>query len=325
MPKITYHHLTKDERDLVAVLCGEGRSLREIARRLGRDPGTISRELSRNAPPIHTGYYLPHKAQARAVARARMSRTHARLRDRWVRAYVIRQIRRGWSPELIAGRLSRLRPNQTISHEAIYQWIYTDARQFIPFLVRGNRKRERRGYSRKHQKSHIPGRISIRERPKRVERRKEVGHWESDTAVSRQSKVALQASVERKTRYAKLARLPRKTARETSTAINRRLSRYPMKMRRTFTYDNGSENTEHERVNRVLGTRSYFCDPFASWQRGTNENTIGLVRRCLPKKTDFATISSKKLRKIEYWLNHRPRKCLKYRTPAEAFKDECCT
>lgn len=325
MPKTTYQHLTKDERDLIAVFRSEGRSFREIARCLGRDPGTISRELRRNAPPIHRGYYLPHRAHARYVERNQARARRPRLKEPRIRRYVRDRIRAGWSPEIIAGRWAVLHPDAAVSYEAIYQWIYTEARDLIPYLVRAHRKRLRRGYSRKHLKSHIPGRISIKERPRIVERRRQVGHWESDTAVSRRSKVALQASVERKTRYTKLAKLPRKTAHETSKAINRRLSRYPQKVRRTFTYDNGPENTEHERVNRILGTRSYFCDTFASWQRGTNENTIGLVRRFLPKKTDFATVSSKKLRKIERWLNNRPRKCLKYRTPAEAFKAECCT
>lgn len=321
----SYRHLTKEERDLITVWKSEGRSLREIARHLGRDPGTISRELRRNAPPIYTGYYLPHKAQERATLRNRETHRRSRLKEPRIKRYVQKRIKAGWSPEITAGRWSRLHPESTISHEAIYQWIYEEARELIPFLVRAHRKRQRRGYSRKHRKSHIPSRISIRERPKRVERRQEVGHWESDTAVSRRSKVALQVSVERKTRYSKLAKLRRKTAHETSTALNRRMNRYPSKMRKTFTYDNGTENTEHERVNQVLGTRSYFCEPFHSWERGTNENTIGLVRRFLPKKTDFAKVSDKDLRKIERWLNNRPRKCLKYQTPAEVFKDECCT
>lgn len=325
MPKKTYHHLTKEERDLIAVLKSEGKSLRDIARRLRRDPGTISRELRRNAPPIHRRYYLPHRAHARYLERNRERAHRLRLKEPRVRRYVRERIRAGWSPELTAGRWSRLHPEQTISHEAIYQWIYTDARDLIPFLLHAHRKRQRRGYSRKHRKSHIPARIPLSERPKAVEARRVVGHWESDTAVSRQSSAAMQVSVERKTRYTKLAKLERKTAGAAATALNRRLSQYPQKVRRSITRDNGSENTDHVRVNATLGTRSYFCAPFHSWERGTNENTIGLVRRFLPKKTDFATISDKDLRKIEYWLNHRPRKCLDYLTPAEVFKDECCT
>lgn len=325
MPTTTYRHLTETERDLIAVLNSEGTSLRDIARSLGRNPGTISRELRRNAPPIRRGRYLPHRAHARYVERNRSRAQRLRLKERRIRAYVRQRIRAGWSPELTAGRWSRLHPEQPISHEAIYQWIYADARDLIPFLVRAHRKRQRRGYSRRHTKAHIPARIPITERPKVIETRRQAGHWESDTAVSRQSPAALQVTAERKTRYSKLAKLDRKTASACATALTRRLSRYPRHLRRTITRDNGSENTDHLRVNRVLGTRSYFCVPFHSWERGTNENTIGLVRRFLPKKTDFATISSRDLRRIERWLNHRPRKCLDYRTPAEAFRDECCT
>lgn len=317
MPK-PYKHLTNHERDLLSVLKSKGHKIREIARALNRDPGTISRELNRNAPPLHTGYYLAHKAQERATKRAVASRTHKRLKDDKIRRYVRRRIKHGWSPELIAGRLKKLHPNLSISHEAIYQWIYADARELIAFLLRANRNRKRRGYSRRHKKTHIPERISIRERPAQVQLRQEAGHWETDTAVSRQSLAALQVSVERKTRITKLGKLARKGAREMSTALTRRLIRYPKSFRLSITYDNGSENTEHVRTNKILGTQSYFCEPFHSWERGTVENTIGLVRRFFPKKTDFAKVSKNKINAVERWLNHRPRKCLGFLTPLEA-------
>lgn len=325
MPKRTYRHVTKEERDLIAVLTSEGKSLRDIARTLGRDPGTISRELRRNAPPIHRGYYLPHRAHARYLDRNRERARRLRLKGPRVRWYVRARLQAGWSPELTAGRWSHLHSEQPISHEAIYQWIYAEAKEFIPCLVRAHKKRQRRGYSRKHQKSHIPDRIPITERPREVAGRRVAGHWEADTAVSRQSKAALQVAAERKTRLTRLTKLERKGAHEMRVGLTRRLSRFPKRLVRTITYDNGSENTDHGTTNEVLGTRSYFCAPFHSWEKGTVENTIGLVRRFLPKKTDFATVSSKDLQKIERWLNHRPRKCLNFRTPAEAFRDECCT
>jgi IS30 family transposase len=151
------------------------------------------------------------------------------------------------------------------------------------------------------------------------------GHWETDTAVSRKSKVAIQVSIERKTRYTKLAKLKSKSSREMSKALARRLARVPKRLRKTITYDNGSENVEHERTNKILGTKSFFCKPYHSWEKGSVENDIGIVRRFLPKKTDFAIVSSKDLRTRERWMNNRPRKCLNYLTPAEAWKDECCT
>lgn len=319
---MTYTHLSEDERDTIAVLRSEGQTLRSIARTLKRNPGTISRELKRNAPPVHTGYYLPHKAHERAVQRNSNRAKRARLKDGRIRGYTRRQIKAGWSPELIAGRWSALYPKNTVSHEAIYQWIYEDARDLIPYLVRAHKKRQRRGYSRKHKKSHIPNRIAISARPKEAEKRRVAGHWETDTAVSRQSKAALQVTTERKTRYTRIAPLPAKTARAMRIGLTRRLARVPRGLRKTITYDNGTENTDHETTNRILGTQSYFCEPYHSWEKGTVENTIGLVRRFLPKKTDFAIVSSKDIRTIERWLNNRPRKCLHFLTPAEAMRVE---
>lgn len=319
MPK-TYQHLTIHERDLLAVLRSQGQSLRQIATTLGRDPGTVSRELRRNAPPIHTGYYLAHKAQQRSAERNCLSRSHRRLKHAGIRRYVANRLQRGWSPELIAGRLQLRRSASSISHEAIYQWIYAEARHLIPCLVRAHRRRKNRGYSRRHRKSHIPERVSIRKRPPHILTRRQVGHWETDTAIARASGAALQVTVERKARYTRLAKLTQKGSREMSLALTRRLRRYSRSLRRSITYDNGSENTEHLRTNRMLGTRSYFCEPYHSWERGTVENTIGLVRRFFPKKTDFAMISTNKIQAVERWLNHRPRKCLGFKTPAEVFK-----
>ena len=319
MPK-PYQHLTNHERDLIAVLRSQGKSLRQIATTLGRDPGTVSRELRRNAPPVYTGYYLAHKAQQRAEERNRLSRSHRRLKNDRIRRYVATQLQRGWSPELIAGRLKLRHPYHAISHEAIYQWVYTDARALIPCLVRAHRRRKNRGYSRRHRKSHIPKRVSIRKRPAHILRRRQAGHWETDTAISRRSRTALQVTVERKARYTRLAKLPQKGSREMSLALTRRLRYYAQGLRRSITYDNGSENTEHLRTNRRLGTRSYFCEPYHSWERGTVENTIGLVRRFFPKQTDFATISKSRIQAVERWLNHRPRKCLGFETPAEVFE-----
>ncbi len=324
IPK-TYEHLDTNERDLLAVLKSKGKSLREIAQILKRSPSTLSRELKRNAPPVYTGYYLPHKAQERADKRNCESHRRPRLKSDSVRQYVEKHIRLGWSPELIAGRLAIEHPRLSISHEAIYQWIYQEAPHLILSLVRAHRKRKHRGYSRKHKTSHIPERTSIRERPKAVLKRLHIGHWETDTISCRKSYQAVQVTVERKARYAQVAKLKTKSARAMSIALTRRLSRYPRELRLSITYDNGPENAEHIRTNKILGTCSYFCEPFHSYERGTVENTIGLVRRFLPKKTNLAKISQVHLSKIEYWLNNRPRKCLGFKTPAEVFDAECCT
>lgn len=318
MPK-TYEHLSEDERDRLSVFRAQKLSLREMARQLGRNVGTISREFKRNAAPSYQGCYLAHRAQGRADARKETGHLRERLRDPRLRGYARRQLGRGWSPERIAGRWKALGRGR-ISHEAIYQWVYAQARDLIPYLVRAHRRRLRRGHSSKHKSSHIPSRTPISERPTSVLNRRQAGHWEADTIVSRQSPAALQVLVERKTRHTRLRKLAARGAAEMRKAMNRSLSRYPKHLLLSCTYDNGSENVQHERVNRTLGTKSYFCEPFHSWEKGSVENAAGLVRRHLPKKTDFAMVSADRIKRTERWINGLPRKCLGFKTSAEAWR-----
>lgn len=320
-----YKQLRVDERDMIGALKASGKSIGYIGKLLGRDKSTISRELRRNGPPIHTGYYLSHKAHERSVVRRSKSRQIARLKSVEIKEYVSSKLALFWSPELIAGRLQIEHPGLEISHEAIYQWIYNDAKEYTPYLIRKHPNRWKKGRSRKHQKVHIPCRIGIDERPGHIDKRLQCGHWESDTAVSRQSKAALNIMTERKTRLSLIDKLERKDAKEVRATIIRRLSRKPKSMRRTITYDNGSENVCHVMVNNHVGTKSYFCNPYHSWEKGSVENTIGIVRWFLPKKTNFANVSNEQIKNIENWLNNRPRKCLNFMTPNEAYKLECCT
>ena len=315
-----YTHLTKEERDMIAVLRAKGVTLSDIARELSRHKSTISRELDRNAPPTNKGYYLSHKAQERAFNRWSATHKRERLKSQEIREYVESRLKKGWSPEIIAGRLSLEEPGKAISYEAIYQYIYEARKELVPCLVRRHMKRMKKGHSRKHQKSHIPNRISISERPEVVEKRRRIGDWENDTIVSRQSKVAINVLTDRKSRATFLKRLQQKTSEETKLAILGSLGKYPANYRYTITYDNGSENTEHEEINKVLDIKSYFCEPYHSWEKGTVENTIGLIRRWIPKKTDLANVSEIEIADIESWLNNRPRKCLNYKTPSEVFE-----
>jgi IS30 family transposase len=318
--KQRYQHLSTEERDQIAILKHQGHSLRAIARVLGRDPATLSRELKRNAPPIRCGYYLPHKAQARAQARRQEAVRRPRLKTSRLRAYTRRQLKRGWSPELIAGRIRCLHWPEHISPEAIYQWVYTESRDLIPCLARAHRRRLRRGYTRKYAESRIPGRVSITRRSALADARRQLGHWEADTLISRRSAAALGLAVERKTRYSRLRRLARKQAAEMRRMLTRSLRRYPKQLRRSLTYDNGLENAQHQEINQALGTKSYFCRPYTSQEKGTVEHMAGLVRRFFPKGTDFDMLSSVQIQAVERWLNHRPMKCLDFFTPAEAFR-----
>lgn len=320
--KNTYKQLSCEERDKIAILRARGLSIRDIAQIIGRDKSTICRELRRNKAPIYN-VYLPHKASTRAKARKRQAGKRPRLKNPMIEEYVITKLRLGWSPEQIAGRLSKDHPGLSISHEAIYQYIYNrDTRKKIDLalcLARAHKKRKFFGQSHRHTKSHIPSRISIEKRPKYINKRAQPGHWEVDTIISRQSKKALAVSLERSSRMLQISKLSAKTSRSLGAALTNRLNRYPQRLRRTITYDNGSENVEHQKINESLGTKSYFCNPFHSWEKGSVEYSIGLIRRFLPKKTDFAIINYHQVRKIENLLNTRPRKCLNFQTPVEAF------
>ena len=317
-----YQQITQDERDLIAHLHAKGLSRSEIARGIGRNKSTVSRELRRNGSGVYD-VYLAHKAQARASIRKQESGQRPRLKNKRIKRYVIRKLKAGWSPEQISGDLKENHPQLRISHEAIYQFVYDKETlktiNLKACLPRANRIRRPRGHSRKHTKSRIPRRVSIDERPKYIDKRKQIGHWESDSMISRASKASVVVILERATRYVKLAKVKTNQARHVSSAINRRLGRLPGLARRTITYDNGSENIEHERINKVLGTTSYFCNPYHSWEKGSVENTVGLVRRFLPKKTDIAKITKEQIKQIENRLNHRPRKCLNFKTPYQLF------
>jgi IS30 family transposase len=319
-----YKHLSCEERDKIAVLRARGCSYGSIARAIDRDKTTVFRELNRNRSPVYN-VYLPHKADGRAKERKSISGERPRLKNRIIRRYVIAKLKLGWSPEQISGKIRKKYPERSISYEAIYQYIYDKKTRkrvnLAVYLPRAHKKRKLFGQGHHHKnKIHIPRRVSIDERPKHIAKRAQAGHWEADTVISRQSKKALAVSIERKSRMIHIEKLTAKKSRRLVKAITGRLNRYPKELRRTITYDNGSENVEHEKINNMLGTKSYFCNPFHSWEKGSVENAIGLVRRFLPKKTDFAIITHDQVRKIENLINNRPRKCLNYQTPREVMK-----
>jgi IS30 family transposase len=313
-----YKHLSKKERDKLAVLYGQGKSLRQIGVVLGRPPSTILRELKRNGQ-YHRRVYLPHKAQGRAVRRRHSTHARPRLLSHALRIEVERLLLKGWSPELISGRLKR-KGAFCVSHEAIYQWIYKEAPHLIGSLVRSRPTKVKRGFSKRRRRIRIPQRVSIQERPAAVNTRKEPGHWETDLVVG-QGRQALQVAVERATRLTRLSKTPDKTAPASSRALEKILEPVPLVLRKSVTYDNGLENADHVRLQERLGIKSYFCEPYHSWEKGTVENTNGLIRRFLPKRTDLSAVPDQKIQEIEEWLNERPRKCLGFKTPAEAVKE----
>ena len=317
---ISYKQLTQSEREQIAGLLSEGYSLGDIAKTLGRNKGTISRELARNSAPEYRRY-TPCRAHARACERKIAANTHERLKNDFIRQYVMDGLEQGWSPEQIAGRIRIDHPGYSVNHEAIYQYIYHPQNpsrlEMINLLRRAHKKRRNKSIGRKVRKNKIPNRIPIDDRPQSVENRYRYGHWEGDSMVSRKSKAALNTLAERKSRLVLITKLPGKGAAETNKAIINRLKKLPASGRQTLTLDNGTENAKHEQLSAKLGIKCYFAHPYSSWERGTNENLNGLIRWYLPKGTDFSKITPEQIARIEYLINSRPRKCLGYKTPLE--------
>lgn len=315
-----YKHLSFEERDRIDELRHLGYTITGIALALGRSKGTISRELRRNSSQTYD-LYRSSRAHDRAVKRKCEAGQRPRLKNDQVVTYVRAMLSEDWSPELIAGKIGKALPKQSISHEAIYQYIYhpkTNGREeLIGQLVRGHRKRKSKGIGRKERKTKIPNRVSIAERPVSADNRSRYGHWEGDSIVSRRSLWALNSLVERKSRLLFLTRIKRKTAEQTMETVIQRLQVLPVKARLTLTMDNGTENARHEDITKAIGIRCYFADPYASWQRGANEQVNGLVRRYFPKGTDLSKITDEQVAWVESRINNRPRKCLGYKTPNE--------
>ena len=316
-----YRHVSRDERGKIMFMSRWGKNCSEIAALLGRHRSTIRRELRRNVSQ-YDSCYADESAQIWADRRRERASHRGRLRDAGIRSYVEEKLAVGWSPELIAGRIRLDLPGSSVSHETIYQYIYhlepPERQVYIDCLARSHRRRRKRGTGKGQRKSRIPNRISIADRPKAVAQRKQMGHWEGDSMVSSRNTTVLYSLVERRTRLVKLVRVRGRDGKRTAAAIIRRLGPLPARARRTLTMDNGFEHRHHERITAAIDIRCYFCDPYAAWQRGTNENRNAMVRRYFPKGTDFARLTRAEIDRVESVLNNRPMKCLGYRTPLEA-------
>lgn len=316
--KKQYKQITIDERDLIAIHRANGFSMNDIAKMLGRNKSTISRELTRNSAK-QSKTYLPHQAQKRAQIRKKQAAMKEELKCHKIRNFVKNKLKDGWSPEIIAGTLASGSQKFKISHESIYLYIYKKRPDLVQYLARAHRKRFKRVPKSNKKINRIPNRISIDQRPEEINNRTEFGHWESDAIVSKQSKVALSVSIERISKLVKIKKIKQNKASMFSKAVIRRMKGLPACARRSITYDNGLENVLHEHINDQLNTDSYFCNPYHSWEKGSVENVNGLIRRFLPKKTDFAKITHKRIKEIESLLNNRPRKCLGFKTPNQVF------
>ena len=325
---MTYKHISVEEREKLQEELWKGRSIRSIALELGRSHTSLARELRRNQSP-EKGLYRPRIAHEKALAKRKSRGRKDRLKNDRVREYVVAQLKRRRSPEQIAGIIKR-ELGQTISHEAIYQFIYAQVyREGYGYLkpkkedlrpcLRRRRKRRAPHGARKGQRVVRPQGPSIETRPKVVERRSRTGDWESDTVESKDHKPGINTLVERKTGYVFITKLKDKTSATTVAAIAARMRQVRKCAKHTITMDNGPENSNWQELEAATELDAFFAHPYSSFERGTNENTNGLIRDYFPKKTDFTTISDEEIAFVERELNERPRKRLRWKTPLQAF------
>jgi transposase, IS30 family len=317
--------LTLQEREDIAYLRGHHLGVRQIAAWTGRAPSTVSRELRRNSSPSPRRYRAL-SAHIAACARARRSRPRKLVAGTAVRAEVVAGLRAGWSPGQIAGKLKRDHPGCAelqVSHETIYQALFVQGkgslRAEVATAARCGRARRRRPRSPATEtRGKIPGMISISERPAEADDRAVPGHWEGDLIIGAANKSAVVTLAERASRYCMIIALPHgHTAQAVAAALTAHITTLPQALRRSLTWDQGKEMTNHAQFTIATRVPVYFADPHSPWQRGTNENTNGLIRYYLPKSTDLSAHTQADLDTIAHQLNTRPRRTLDYATPAE--------
>jgi IS30 family transposase len=341
-----YVHLSEAEREVIERMGADGHSLRAIARRLGRHPSTISREVRagvfsaaavgtayrpyrnpplRSASTVPDPVYLGSWAQRSANERAIRSHQPTKMRSDRLVAYVIDGLRQGWTPELISGRAREVDHvgdrEMSVSHETIYAWIYNPSqarRKLMDYLPRAHRRR-RKHAGRRVKRSTIKGRTPISARPSEADDRSQFGHWEGDTIIGATA-TGVRTEVERQTRFIKARLVPGTGSQAAYDAQMMMFRRLPPLARRSTTCDNGSEHALHAKLNKSLAMVTYFARPYHSWERGTNENRNGMIRRYFPKRFDFNTIGQRDLDEVIAEINNRPMAILGYQTPAEAYR-----
>lgn len=319
--------LTCLDRQKIAyrLVCGQG--AREIARALGRNHSVISREIRRNSKRdgVYCAVFAQYLCDTRRVRRGNVARKLDK--DERLRDYVVGELVRGRSPDVIAGRMRVTPPRHlrgsTISHEAIYAWLQMPEAQghqlgYWRYLPSKRARRRKHGSRVKHNKTSIPERVSIHVRDPGIDDRLTIGHWESDSVIYPGSGgERLSVQTERKARYTTIHRLPSGNAQDTLDALRETVASMPQDLVKSITFDNGGEGARHQVLTHDYNIQTYFADPYKSWQKGTVEQTNGLIRRHLPRGTDLRSISNQQIYDLQEKLNNTPRKILGYLTPKE--------
>lgn len=321
----SYKHLTITERELIFLYSRMSYSIRRIAKLLKRNPATISRELRRHSEENFE--YSPSHAQRRYEGNKRCCGRRRLLDDSSLKLIVETLfISYQWSPEQISNRLKLERSKQAISSNTIYRAIYRgDFNYCVSPNSRGALTRLRRRGKKYGQKKYEDGRgffstaKSIHDRPVNIEKRRDLGHWEADTVLGKKGKSCVVTLVDRKSRFLLIGKSGAKTAESVTGTIQRLFSTIPHQTKKTITPDRGFEFAYYNRIEQENNVECFFADPSSPWQRGTNENTNGLLREYLPKRTDIDPVSNEFIQSVANKLNFRPRKCLGWKTPYEVF------
>lgn len=310
------------ERQIIEANLAMGKSVRQIARTIGRDHSVVGREVERNKGQLFP--YSSTIAQKAAKRRSKHTNTRKLIKDWRLQWYVTRRLEGGWSPEQISGRMKQEKQARYVCPESIYQYIY-DEQKGAPWLYHGLRRahslRQPQGQRKPNQRTIIPDRTPISARAEVVNRKERYGDWESDgMEFQRKRKGLVSVQKERKSHLLRLTKLETKQAKETRVAIENVLEELPQELIRSITFDNGGEAAEHYRIKEEYNLETYFCDSYCAWQKGSVENIIGLLRQYLPKRSDISALTDNDLYAIQERLNDRPRKSLNYQTPNEIFK-----
>lgn len=310
-----YKHILKVNRLEISILLNKGYSVREIGRSLGKNPSSISREISSNST---NGIYDPHKANNKARVKRICSKYQGMkvVSNMELRDYIDEKMKIGWTPEQIAGRLNRKSGNPVISAKSIYKYLYSPYGQCLCRYLPSKRYIAKRRSGRKLKKQIIPNRISIEFRPKVINERRRFGDWEADTLGRiKTDNEAIAGLVERKSRYVLACKVPK--LKYAMDGFKKLLNPYH-NLLKSLTMDNGVENVRHEELN----TNTYFCHPYSSWEKGAIENSFQRLRRFIPKKSSLRNYTDERISDIINLMNNTPRKCLDYRTPKEVFNEQ---
>lgn len=326
--------LTLGERTIIEVRYRDGTSLRNIAKELNRNVSSISREIA-GKPHKGVGKYIADVAHRKALQRIEKRGNVPKLKKHeYLKEYVVEKLKIGWSPEQITLRLPLDYPKDKtmrISHEAVYQYVYSqihrnghgvvkkDGEELRGYLPRKHKRRMKKGFRRAQRVARRDFLPSIENRPIIVDKRKRIGDWEDDLLVSKQSKACIKSVNERRSGIVFFGKTKDGTAYCSDKVLFEKLSKIPMDYLKTLTRDNGSENKEYQKVEKRLKVHVYFTHPYTSYERGSNENCNGLLRRYFPKGTDWSKVKDEEIERVEYLINTRPRKRHRGLTPAEVF------